>query len=103
MLDTVSEIKCYNDSVCNPLYDITGYSLSPRGLPNIYSLSLGPSVLPLYLDTHPPLSSFPLSLYLHMPSVSSPFSLLLYFHTPAVVQFSAKLSGSGGEKWIFPL
>jgi len=63
----------------------------PQGLPNIYSLLLCPSMLPLYLRL-PPLPSL------------SPSSL--HLRTPAIAQSSAKLSGGGGggggEKRIFP-
>jgi hypothetical protein len=38
----------------------------------------------------------------HTPLLPSPSPLSLYLHTPPVVQTSAKLSGGGGEKWIFP-
>jgi len=59
----------------------------PRGLPNIYSLSLHPSPLPLHL----------------CPAVSSSPSLSpLYLSTPSVARSSAKLSGGGGEKQIVP-
>jgi len=62
--------------------------LSTWGLPNIYSLPLSISQLPMNLCT--PLSN--------SPSRSS-----LFLPAPAITQFSVKLSGSGGEKWGFLL
>jgi len=52
-----------------------------RGLPNIFPMSLHPSLLPL------------------PPSPSLPY---MYFCTPIVTQSSTKLSGSGGENWMIP-
>jgi hypothetical protein len=59
----------------------------PQGHPNIYSQSLCPS---------------PLRLVLHPPPLPSTSTSSLHLRTPAVAQSSAKLSGGGGEKQIFP-
>jgi len=62
-------------------------SYLPQGPPNIYSHLHSPS---------------PLLLHLCMPLSPSSSRLSWYLRTPAVAQSSARLSGSGGEKWIFP-
>jgi len=108
--ERVSEIKKWEDRLCNSLYDMMIWDDMQDTMHAVYS-----GVSRTYTTGYSIHVCYPVSLYTHHCSVCfhhccisvhplllSSFSWSLYHRTPAIAQSSIKLSGGGGEKRIFP-